>query len=80
MPVASALVPAGGASPVLPVPLPAPATVAMVVSNVMLVGAILLLLSAFCCRAGSKVALDEVNRFALDAVALDAVNSFTKLS
>ena len=51
------MVPAGGAPQVPPALLPAPATVAMVASNVMLVGAILLLLSEFCCRAGSKVAL-----------------------
>ena len=67
-PVASIPVPAGVAPPVLPVLLPTSTTGAMVASAAMLVGAILLLLSVFCYRDGSKKA------------ALDAVNSVTKLS
>ena len=66
-PADSVPVPAGSAPPVLPVPLPISTTEAMFAFAVILVGAILLLLSAFCYRAESKKA------------ALDAVNSFTKL-
>ena len=51
-PAASVPVPADGALPVLPMPLPTSTTGAIVASAVILVGAILLLVSSFFYRAG----------------------------